>query len=77
MKVMMNLLVAVNLSTRQLPIDVYIVVITVEPKGKASVFCLKLRADETYRSIKSKIMSDPYFPRLCVRARFNFYDQNA
>ena len=74
---MMNLLVAENLSTRQLPIDVYIVVITVEPKGKASVFCLKLRADKTYGCIKSKIMIDPHFPSLCVRARFNFYDQNA
>ena len=44
MKVVMNLLVAVNLSTRQLPSDVYIAVITVEPTGKASVFCLKLHA---------------------------------
>ena len=36
-----------------------------------------LHADESYRSIRWKIMSDPYFPRFCVTARFNFYDQNA
>ena len=46
MEEMMNFLVAVNLSTRQLPNDVYMVVFTVEPKGKASFFCLKLHADE-------------------------------
>ena len=46
-------------------IYIYIVVITVESKGRASVFCLKLHADENNGSIKWKIMSDPCFPRLC------------
>ena len=46
-------------------IYIYVVVITVESKGKASVFCLKLHADENNGSLKWKIMSDPYFPRLC------------
>ena len=54
MQVMMNLLVAVNLSTRQLPIDVLIVVITVEPKGKVLVFCLKLHVDETMGLLNGK-----------------------
>ena len=49
-----------------------IVVITVESKGKASVFCLKLHADENNGSIKWKIMSDPYFPRLCSRQGSTF-----
>ena len=71
MKVRMNLLVAVNLSTRQHPNDICTVVITVEPTGKALVFCLKLHADEAYGSIQWKMT---HLPRLCVRARFNFYD---
>ena len=33
-------------------IYIYVVVITVESKGKASVFCLKLHADENNGSIK-------------------------
>ena len=38
MKVLMNLLVAVNLSTRQLPNGVYIVAFAVEPRGKLQSF---------------------------------------
>ena len=39
MEEIMTFLVSVNLTTWQLPNDVYIVVVTVDPKGKASVFC--------------------------------------
>ena len=52
-------------ATPYIMIYIYVVVITVESKGKASVFCLKLHADENDGSIKWKIMSDPYFHRLC------------
>ena len=69
MKVMTNLLVAVNVCMRPLPNDVKIDVITVEPTGKASFCCLKLHADETSGSIQWKMT---HWPRLCVRARFNF-----